>query len=92
MLHEISDVQIRKKIADRIDSLADEPEKVGKAMKDELTGYRSLRAVGQRYRIIYKVEKCEVKVVVICLGIRKDGDKKDVYKIARKLMRSGLFN
>jgi mRNA interferase RelE/StbE len=57
-----------------------------------LEGYRSLRAVGQRYRIIYKVEATKVIVTVVTVGIRKDGDKADVYALAKKLARLGLLD
>ncbi len=53
MLEAIQDRRVRDKIRDRIDGLAQEPEKQGKPLTGELTGYRSLRAVGQRYRVIY---------------------------------------
>jgi mRNA interferase RelE/StbE len=69
-----------------------EPEKQGKPMHDELTGYRSVRAVGQRYRIIYRLEEERVIVLVVTLGIRKEGDKKDVYALAKKLARLGLLD
>jgi mRNA interferase RelE/StbE len=29
---------------------------------------------------------------VVALGMRKDGDKKDIYQLAKKLMRLGLLN
>jgi mRNA interferase RelE/StbE len=61
-------------------------------MIDELVGYRSVRAVGQRYRIIYRVEDERVTVLVVALGIRKQGDKKDVYELAKKLLRSDLLD
>lgn len=48
-------------------------------------------ADGQRYRIIYKVEDERVMVLVVALGIRKEGDKKDVYNLAKKLIRLGLL-
>ena len=69
-----------------------EPEKQGKPMIDELIGFRSLRAVGQRYRIIYKMDEDIVIVYVVALGIRKEGDKNDVYAIARRLARQGLLD
>jgi len=87
-LAEIGDRRVQKSIAKRISDLAYEPELQGKPLIDELEDYRSLRAVGQRYRIIYKVEAEEVIVVVVTLGIRKEGDKKDMYKLAKKLIRS----
>ena len=87
----IKDVRIREAISKRIDGLRQEPDKQGKPMIDELAGYRSLRAVGQRYRIIYKVTAETVIVSIVALGIRKEGDKADVYALARKLIRLGLL-
>ncbi|GAC1349353.1 MAG: hypothetical protein NVSMB27_21690 [Ktedonobacteraceae bacterium] len=78
----IYDRRVQDGIRKRINQLEYEPEKQGKPLKDELTGYRSVRAVGQRYRILYKVETEKVIVLVVALGIRKDGDKKDVYEQA----------
>ena len=90
MLCEISDRRVREKIRDRIDDLEEEPEKQGKPLTGDLTGYRSLRAVGQRYRIIYQVERNKVLVFVIALGIRKEGSKADIYELAKKLLRLHL--
>ena len=50
-----------------------------------------MRAVGQRYRIIYTIEQNQVAVAVVALGIRKDGSKQDVYTLAKKLLRLGLI-
>ncbi len=61
-------------------------------MRDDLIGYRSVRAVGQRYRVLYKVYEERVTVLVVALGIRKDGDKKDAYELAKRLMRQGLLD
>ncbi|MEG4328624.1 type II toxin-antitoxin system RelE/ParE family toxin [Microcoleus sp. herbarium5] len=63
-----------------------EAQKQGKALVDNLSGFRSIRAVGQRYRIVYQVEQDRVLVVVVGLGRRKDGDKKDIYTILEKLL------
>ena len=70
--------------------MAEEPAKQGKALIGELGGYRSLRAVGQRYRIIYRVDADNALVLIVALGIRKAGSKKDVYALARKLLRLRL--
>jgi mRNA interferase RelE/StbE len=86
MLAEVKDRREQQKLRDRIDQLKIEPEKQGKALVDNLSGFRSIRAVGQRYRIIYKVEQERVMVVVVGLGRRKDGDKKDIYSILQKLL------
>lgn len=92
LLTEISDRRIRQSISRRIDDLAYEPEKQGKPLKNELIGYRSIRAVGQRYRIIYKIDDEKVIVSIVALGIRKEGDKKDIYTLASKLARLGLLD
>ena len=91
MLEAIQDRRVRDKIRDRIDGLAEEPEKQGKPLTGELTGYRSLRAVGQRYRIIYRIEEGKVLVLVMDLGIRKEGSGKDIYVLAQKLLRLRLL-
>ncbi|MBZ5537093.1 MAG: hypothetical protein LAO31_14155 [Acidobacteriia bacterium] len=63
-----------------------DPEKQGKPLVEELAGYRSLRAVGQRYRIIYRVDRS----LVIAVGIRKAGSQRDIYSLAKKLIRLRL--
>jgi mRNA interferase RelE/StbE len=92
LLKEISDRRIRQKISDRIDKLQESPEMQGKPLIGELDGYYSVRAVGQRYRIIYAIEQSQVTVMVVALGIRKDGSKQDVYALAKKLLRLGLLD
>lgn len=91
MLKTISDRRIREKIDEKINGLANEPEKQGKELGGELEGYRSVRAASQRYRIIYRIDGENVVVVVVALGIRKEGDKKDVYKLAQRLFKLGLL-
>lgn len=91
MLARISDRRVRDKIRERIDSLSHEPDKQGKPLTGELAGYRSLRAVGQRYRILYCVEKEQVAVFVVALGIRRAGSRQDIYELARKLVRLRFF-
>ena len=87
----IKDNRILQSISQRIDKLQFEPDKQGKPLSDELSGYYSVRAVGQRYRIIYKIEEEQVLVLVVLVGIRKDGDKKDAYALAKKLAELGLL-
>ena len=86
MLAAVKDRREQEKLRDRIDKLRIEPEKQGKALVDNLSGFRSIRAVGQRYRIVYKVEQDQVLVVVVGVGRRKEGDKKDIYAILEKLL------
>ncbi len=90
LLREINDRRIRQKISDRIDKLRESPELQGKPLRGELDGYYSLRAVGQRYRIIYAIEETQVTVIVVALGIRKESSKQDVYTLTQKLLRLGL--
>ncbi len=87
----ITDQRVQQKLKAKLRGLEYEPEKQGKPMTGDLAGYRSLRAVGQRYRILYSVESEEVIVLVVALGIRKDDDKKDIYALAKKLVRLGLL-
>jgi mRNA interferase RelE/StbE len=51
-----------------------------------VTAIRSLRAAGQRYRILYKVERDRVVVYVVAPGLRRDGRSSDIYELARKLV------
>lgn len=90
MLGAISDQRVREKIKEAIDDLAQDPEKRGKPLIGDLTGYRCIRAVGQRYRIIYSVDRNRVLVLVIALGLRKEGSKKDIYELAKKLIKQKL--
>ena len=85
-LEEIQDRRVRGKIFERISKLAEEPEKQGKPLVDVLAGFRSVRAVGQRYRIIYAIQGDLVKVIIAAVGIRKAGSKADVYAKMTRLM------
>lgn len=89
-LRVITDRRVQVKLQEAIDGLTEEPAKQGKALIGELGGYRSLRAVGQRYQIIYRVDANNALVFIVALGIRKAGSRKDVYALARKLLRLRL--
>ncbi|NWG04640.1 MAG: type II toxin-antitoxin system RelE/ParE family toxin [Syntrophaceae bacterium] len=91
MLITISDRHVREKIFEKVKSLEEEPEKQGKALTGELMGYRSLRAVGQRYRILYQIEREKLIVWIVALGIRREGSKRDIYTLAKKLLKLRLF-
>ena len=88
----IKDRRVQDGLRTSLRRLEYEPELQGKPLIDELASYRSVRAVGQRYRIIYRVDGEQVTVLVVTSGIRKDGDKKDVYQLAKKLIRLGLLD
>jgi mRNA interferase RelE/StbE len=91
MLATITDCRARERIGDRIDGLAVAPELQGKALLGELKGYRSLRAAGQRYRIIYRVHQTHVEVLVVAIGRRAEGSREDIYRLAQRLLRLRLL-
>ena len=92
MLKMIPDRRIRKQVSGTITGLSEDPEKKGKAFLGELAGYRAIRATGQRYRVIFRIEREKVIVVVVAVGMRKEGDRKDIYSLARKLFRQRLIS
>ena len=84
------DSRTQNQIINKIESLKEDP-LLGKPLKGPLKEFRSVRAVGQRYRIIYKVLDKEIVVIIIAVGIRKDGDKKDIYELMKKYIKTGLL-
>ena len=92
LLSDISDRRIREKIGAVIGRLTEDPEKQGKALLGELAGFRSIRAVGQRYCIIYQIRGNDIVVVIVAVGIRRDGAKDDIYNLAKKLFRLRLLS
>jgi mRNA interferase RelE/StbE len=90
MLTGITDRRIREKIVTIIDRPAEEPEKQGKVILGKLAGFRSIRAVSRRYRIIYTVKGEENVVMVVAVGIRREGARDDIYKLTKKLLRLGV--
>lgn len=84
------DGKTRTVIARKIEALKESPEKQGKALSGDLSGYRSLYAAG-RYRVVYAVKANEVTVIVVAVGMRKDGAKIDVYEALKKLLRVKLL-
>ena len=91
LIGKIPDKKIQRTILNRIKELSAEPDKQGKMLVKELSGFRSIHTAG-RYRIIYKVEKQTVIVYILAAGIRKQGDKKDIYQITRKLLKASLLD
>lgn len=91
MLRGMKDRRVARQIVQRIDRLGDDPEKQGKPLLGELSGYRSVRAAGQRYRVIYRIQDTSVIVVIVAVGIRKEGDKKDIYKLVQKMIQLNLI-
>src|SRR5947208_15796338 len=85
-LRNIKDRSVRQELFERIKKLANDPEEQGKPLRNELAGLRSVKAVHRRYRIVYQVEREEV-VVVVAVGIRKEGDRADIYRQATLLVK-----
>ena len=88
----IKDRREQSVILTRIEKLKDEPDKQGKALSEELSGYRSIRAVGQHYRIVYRVEQDRVVVVIVGVGRRKEGDKRDDYAVTQDMIADMTIN
>ncbi len=86
LLEKIKDRREQKALRQGIEKLKLEPEKQGKALSGKLRGYRSVRAVGQRDRIIYRVDRKRIVVVIVGVGRRQDGSRRDIYSILEKLL------
>ena len=90
-LEAVADRRTRSAIVRRIDAMAEEPKKLGKTLRGWLTGFLSLRTAGQRYRVIYKVDDGKKRIQVYLVGIRKEGNRRDVYALAERLVKRGLI-
>ena len=83
-LDAIKDTRTRAAVTRRMLKLESEPQKQGKPLKEPLQGFYSVRAAGQRYRVIFELQEVKSLVVVVVIGIRKEGDKCDAYRVASK--------
>lgn len=63
----------------------------GKVLRGELEGYRSIHAVRDRYRLVFRVDLEEGRIIVVYVGRRRPGSSTDVYEVARKLLRARLL-
>lgn len=91
MIQRIPNKKTQRTILKRIEGLSHDPDKQGKKLIKKLSGFRSVHAAG-RYRVIYKIDRKTVIIYVLAAGIRKEGDKRDIYEIARKLLNAGLMD
>lgn len=93
--------KVRRGLLDKANELrdADDPSAVHKRLTGPLQGY--CRITYSRYRAIYSVESetiangdvlHHVTIRFVAVGIRKEGDKKDVYRLAQKLLELGLID
>ena len=89
-LQSISDRRIQRLIVNRAQQLAEDPHALGTPLRDELRGLHSTRAVGQRYRIVFRIDEEQHRVVVVAVGIRREGHRHDIYALAQRLIRLGL--
>ena len=91
LVRKIPDKRIQPVVIERIEALKTDPEKQGKILVQKLAGFRSIHVAG-RYRVIYRIDEDSSTVWVLAAGIRKEGDQKDIYRIAKKLLKLGLLN
>ena len=89
-LQSISDRRIQRLIVNRAQQLSEDPHALGTPLRDELRGLHSTRAVGQRYRIVFRIDEEQHRVVVVAVGIRREGHRHDIYALAQRLIRLGL--
>lgn len=82
-----ADRRVRRLLLDRAEALAHDPVRQGKPLRDALRGYHSVRGAGQRYRVVYRVDEARRLVTVVGIGLRREGDRRDVYaQLLRRLV------
>lgn len=86
------DNKTRTQIINKISLLKENPLLLGKPLTGPLKQFRALKAAGQCYRVIYQVMEYEIIVLVVAVGIRKSGDKKDIYELMKKYIKTGLLD
>jgi mRNA interferase RelE/StbE len=88
MIREIRDRRAQRQVLDKIKGLANDPEDQGRALLDEFAGRRRIPAAG-RYRIIYTVRRLRRVVLILAVGIRREGSRDDVYRALARLIGRG---
>lgn len=58
---------------------------IGKPLRDEFSGFYSQRT--SRFRIIYTINNEKQRIDIHRIGLRKEGSKKDIYKLFEKYIR-----
>ena len=89
-LRQITDQRVARQIANRIRGLHESPEQQGRALWGELSGHRRVRAASGRYRVVYRVSRDRLEVTVVAVGIRREGSKRDVYRLACRMAKRGF--
>ena len=78
------DAKTKEKIKKKcLELLTHEPESAGEPLRSPLQNYRKL-VIFNNYRVVYRVQKDEVIVFVLAVGIRRD---LEVYETALKRLR-----
>lgn len=62
---------------------------LGKPLSGKLKGLRSWKV--SRYRVVYALFEEKATVVVAGAGIRKEGDRRDIYEILQRMKEKGLL-
>jgi mRNA interferase RelE/StbE len=90
-LAEIKDTKVQQGLKNALNRLKEDPDKRGKPLREDLIGFRGLRAVGERYRIIFQILDGKHEVHVVAVGMRREGSRTDIYHIMSQLVRSGII-
>lgn len=76
----------RRELAKVIDGLARAPDEQGKALLGPLEGIRSVHAVRDRFRVLYRVDAAARIVSILLVGERAPGQDADINAVAQKLL------
>ncbi len=77
---------IQRGLIRKLSQLQEKPE-WGKILRGDLQGYQSLPL--SRYRIIYRYDGASDMIIVLAVGIRKEGSSKDIYQSLIRLIKKG---
>jgi mRNA interferase RelE/StbE len=92
--------KVRRGLLEKASELraVEDPALAGKPLQGPLAGY--FRICYSRYRAIYTVERLKladksfelhINVLFVAAGVRKEGDKNDVYRLAQRLVKLGII-
>ena len=89
LVGETTDNRIQRKLLEVAEELATDPDRRGRPLVGDLAGYWSVR--WSRYRVVYLIDDDTHKVYVLAGGMRQEGKPRDIYELARRLLRRGLL-
>ncbi len=89
LLAEIADQRIQRRLLEAAAELSTDPDKRGRQLTGNLAGYWSFH--WSRYRIIYLTDDDTGTVFVVAVGIRQEHKPRDIYQLAKRLLRRGLL-